>query len=729
MVLVVLARPIVTGATVGAVLSAASISGAQTLPQGNDRSGDPDIPTGMAYPEPHCYVDSAAGNDSASGQSEAEPWASLSPARSCGTVYLKKGSTFASLSARGQTISTYGTGDRPVIQSSVSLSGTTMLEGVKVDGSGRIGIMISGSGNVVSNCEIDGRSGSFELGFGVMGAGNLIIGNSVHHLSAQSGDSGDMNTSGGAEAYMIMGSNNEIAYNSASEAHGINETLGGEEGGCLEIVNGQAGSVIEDVYFHHNYCERSIGLWEGCSGNFQGTDKIQENHGIIRNVVLAYNLSVDAMWLYLIQPVNTDFDNVVFEHNTLIHTPANDSDFTQAARNSFGLQVTEDQGYTGTISPGNIIVRNNLFWVTNSSGGGTGFGAGGAMMQLPPDGDHYNNIYAGWSPSGTLGTGEIQIDDPGLSETFRLLEGSPAIDAGAAQAWQVWNDYDGNAVPLAAGRDIGAFEFCAGADCNTPSETPAEATGGAGGAPGDTTTGGSTPAAGGSTPGAGGAAPVAGTTPAAGGVPPSNPDEPLVGAGGTQVPATPGAGGTVTVTPAGAGGGATSPTTTGIAGASTTPAGSGAATPPTPGNGDQSSAPSGTSVVPGGTATPAEPDTSDPSGAAQGSASGSSGPSDTGPSDTGPSDTGNGVSGTPGGAAPGSSTEGVTADSNPGVEETSYVLPLDPNDDSGCGCRVTSSRTGNGGVPWRSPAGLLGAALLTLLGRRRAQRRAPSLAK
>ena len=54
-----------------------------------------------------------------------------------------------------------------------------------------------------------------ELGFGVMGEGNLIIGNSVHDLSGMTGDSGDMNSSGGAEAYMVMGSNNEIAYNSA----------------------------------------------------------------------------------------------------------------------------------------------------------------------------------------------------------------------------------------------------------------------------------------------------------------------------------------------------------------------------------------------------------------------------------------------------------------------------------------------------------------------------------
>ncbi len=467
---------VVSGAAAAAVLSA----GSWVLAQGADRSGDAKIPNEITYPEPHYYID-PAGNDSASGKSETEAWASLAPMRSVksGTVYLKKGGSWTgTLSVSGITISSYGTGDRPIVNGAATMQTKGILEGVKVDGKGRIGITISGSNNIVHDCEIDGRSGTFELGFGVMGTGNLIVGNTVHHLSAMSGDSGDMNTSGGSEAYMIMGSFNEIAYNSASEAHGINKTLGGEEGGCYEIVNGKADSTIENVYFHHNYCERSIGLWEGCSGNFQGTDKIQEHHGIIKNVVLAYNLSVDAMWLYLLQPVNTDFENVVFEHNTLVHTPANHADFVQAARDSFGLQVTSDQGYTSEpLKPGAIIVRNNIFWVTKGA-------TTGSFMGTLPASDHYNNLFANMNPGWTLGEGEKKVDDPGLTADYRLAAGSPAIDAASAKSWQLWTDYDGNTVPTGSAPDIGISELCAGADCRAAAPIPGTGGGATGGGAG-----------------------------------------------------------------------------------------------------------------------------------------------------------------------------------------------------------------------------------------------------
>jgi len=547
----------------GVILSAGLCWSTLAWAIGPDRSGDPDIPTDCTYPEPHYYVD-PAGNDSGAG-TEADPWATLGPVGSLrsGTAYLKRGGSWeGSLSVRGITVSVYDTGARPVVTPTaggtgfgggVSVSGNACLEGVMVNGSGSQGITISGSGNVVKDCEIDGRVGTYQLGFGVTGTGNLIIGNYVHHLSAMSGDSGDMNTSGGAEAYMVMGSNNEIAYNSASEAHGENATLGGEEGGCYEIVNGRASSTIEDVYFHHNYCERSVGLFEACSGNFQGTDKIQENHGIIKNVVLAYNLSVDAMWLYLLQPVNTDFYNMVFEHNTIIHTPKNDSDFVQAARNSFGLQVNQDAGYTGYLSEGSIIVRNNIFYVTAAGAGRVG----GAFMGDVPAADHYNNLFAGVRAGWTLGAGEVEVDDPGLTADYRLAQGSPAIDAGSNQAWQQWTDYDGNAVPLGAARDLGASEFCEGDSCQTPTATPetggapsTRGTGGASGGDTTTSTGGQTTATGGGPAATGGST---GTTTSTGG----------------QTTATGGSTGTTTST-----GGQT--TATGGSTGTTTPAGGGA---------------------------------------------------------------------------------------------------------------------------------------------------------
>lgn len=78
--------------------------------------------------------------------------------------------------------------------------------------------------------------------------------------------------------------NNEVAYNTAVNCWVPNETLNGAEGGCLEIIGNKAGQLIENAYSHHNYCERSVGLFEACAGNFtRDGQKIQLNHAVVRH--------------------------------------------------------------------------------------------------------------------------------------------------------------------------------------------------------------------------------------------------------------------------------------------------------------------------------------------------------------------------------------------------------------------------------------------------------------
>jgi len=447
------------------------------------------------------YVDSELGSEQNDGSSPDSPKQTLESVSGFGAryqaLYLKAGGTYptSGLSVSNATLTRYGDGQAPVVVATgegfgiVTASGGAVVDGIKVMGAnadvGGTGISVSGNDNEVRNCEIDGSGSGMMMGFGVMGTGNYIHHNNVHDLGVSISGS-EMGNSGGAEAYMILSSDNEIAYNIAYNCWSNNSTLGGAEGGCLEIVNREAGSTVSNVHFHHNYCERSVGLFEGCSGDFSGQDQIQLHHGIIRDSSVAYNVCVDAMWLYLLQPVNTDFVNLVFEHNTLVHTPAN-ADIPQQGASAFTLAV-EQETVGGTtygptpVQPGNITVRNNVFLVNGGSGMFNG---------TLPDGDHYNNLYAGvafpnnWTQHPTeivVGAAEAGVGDDG-----RLAAGSVAIDTGATEVLVAsWTDFDGNAVPQGAAPDIGAFEYCEGDSCQEPTEL---GTGGTGGASGTATGG------------------------------------------------------------------------------------------------------------------------------------------------------------------------------------------------------------------------------------------------
>jgi hypothetical protein len=452
-----LARPIVFGAALTAVLSASTLALAADY-----------------------YVDSVAGLDTNNGTSEATAWQSLSKvpggygSTAVNTIHLKHGSswTTSGLTVNNATYVTYGAGAKPVLtgtgtNSVISVQSNSVVDGLKVlmTGTGTTGIFVMGSGNTVRNCEVDGAGGILQLGFGVMGQNNLITGNYVHDLSGMTGDTGNMNTSGGAEAFMVMASNNEISFNSAVNCWGPNTTLGGFEGGCYEIVNGQAKAVVSNVSFHHNYCESSVGLFEASSGNFSGTDAIQDpaNHGQVNNITVAYNISVDAMWMYLLQPVNTDFQNVVFANNTNIHT---DRSWTLWGRNdSYTMAVTSDSTYPSYTAPaefatGQIIVRNNIF--VDAVAGHALYAFFSNMMA-----DHSNNIFvpanANVASSFTLDATEkkVNLADLAFGTDYRLTASSaPAIDQGVALGFA--EDIDHHPVPCGSAPDIGASEYCAG---------------------------------------------------------------------------------------------------------------------------------------------------------------------------------------------------------------------------------------------------------------------------
>jgi hypothetical protein len=446
------------------------------------------------------YFDSVGGSDTADGKTESTAKLTLKmPTGTGNIVHLKHGSSWTmSLNASNVTVTTYGDGARPIINGSVSVS-NSLVEGLKILNITGNGMNVQG-GSTVQDCDIDGTNcTSVGIGMGVMGTGNKIYNNIVQHYH-NSVSGGQMDNSGGAEGIMVMASNNEVAWNSVLDLQGPNATLGGFEGGCYEIVNGKAKSTISNVSFHHNYCEKSVGLWEASSGDFSASGgAIQDpaNHGIVENVTVSYNVSVDAMWMFLLQPVNTDFKNLVFSNNTIIHTP-NTMVWFDASHTAMGMDV---HTYTNTavgdggttfdtdtpyykkgagFQPGTVIVKNNIF-VDNIST------TTRYMMFMTNLTDHFNDIFVPSKASLgslTLGATEQKIDLASLAfaSDWRLTSAStPAIDKGvtvdmttngsvAATAvdptifTNAFNqDYDKHAVPCGTAPDIGASEYCSGA--------------------------------------------------------------------------------------------------------------------------------------------------------------------------------------------------------------------------------------------------------------------------
>lgn len=463
------------------------------------------------------YYISKTGKDSNAGTSPEQAWATVAnvPKDKPSAVYFEKGGTFSAAgapaigrdgpaafnAAKGSVWSSYGDGEkRPILAATektagkatgavLSPGGDTLISGLNVTGKANFGILLMSDENIVQDCEIDGTiAGSMiQLGFSVRGKNNKIVGNYIHSLHEVILDSGSVNTSGGAEAIVVNGSGHEVAYNTIVDCWVENKTLGGAEGGCLEIIARTPGEVVENITFHHNHCERSVGLFEACAGNFAGTgERIQEHHAVVRNTTLAYNVVIDAMWLYLLQTANTDMDHLTFEHNTLVHGPKNtdipqqgaagfgnfyDTDMWVSAGgmtpapktcstaadcgNAFAVCVGGNCAYQTKPQPGQILVRNNLFVVLP--------GATAATMRLPPGPDDViNNIFSSKAPQGvTASAGKvIVVLDAGLVDTFRLSATSPAIDKGGKESIKPWVDYDGHTVPCGGAPDVGAVEYC-----------------------------------------------------------------------------------------------------------------------------------------------------------------------------------------------------------------------------------------------------------------------------
>jgi hypothetical protein len=421
------------------------------------------------------YIDNDKGSDNNDGSSPEKAWKSVTKIKSAtsgSVVSLKRGSvwqTSGAISVNNLTVRPYGEGPRPVVNgtnivvpqslATIVLTGKAVLDAVKVTSDSGFGAYINGDNNEIRNVEVDGSGTAALMGIGILGDNNKVMGCYVHDLTVNTGDTGDVNSSGGAEGIVSFGGDHiEAAYNTVARAHCANKTLGGDEGGCTEIImNPQFGLTMTDIKYHHNLCVDTVGLFEACQGTGQAGFDPTKNPGTITDVTVAYNVVVDSKWMYLLQIVNTIHKNVVFEHNSIIHGPRNNTQWSTDAMSHYymwGMMFSASNGtsVSDSLTADQLIVRNNLFTEPYSK----------ENLFIGVTSGHNNNLF---SPSTaklesrwTLAATEKKVDDVGLVDVFNLTATSPAVDKASTEGLYT-TDFYGNA-PCGSAPDIGAVEYC-----------------------------------------------------------------------------------------------------------------------------------------------------------------------------------------------------------------------------------------------------------------------------
>jgi hypothetical protein len=189
------------------------------------------------------YFIDPAGDNSAPGTSAGQPWAdlaNLSRLEAGDTVNFRAGGAWqlsGGIEISNVTFQAYGDGPGPRIEgvnieqwdtATIKLQDNAIVEGLTVTADGWFGFYRMGDNNVLRNCEIDGTNTRMVIAVGNMGSNNVITGNYAHDLDASTGDTGDPNSSGGAEGFVVFGGRNvEVSYNRGVRLAGVNETLGG----------------------------------------------------------------------------------------------------------------------------------------------------------------------------------------------------------------------------------------------------------------------------------------------------------------------------------------------------------------------------------------------------------------------------------------------------------------------------------------------------------------------
>lgn len=146
--------------------------------------------------------------------------------------------------------------------------------------------------------------------------------------------------------------------------------------------------------------------------------------------------------------ISGNVDGLTFENN--VFEPSTDSGFQGTAY--FSLMLTENVR--------NVVLRNNSFamaWVFNRGtlGNAKVVGNLGANEDGCDAQTYSHNV---WTTGAVCDPTDRRAGNPGWDSTYRLIAGSPAIDAADPHDFPP-TDHDGRPRPYGAAPDAGAFEW------------------------------------------------------------------------------------------------------------------------------------------------------------------------------------------------------------------------------------------------------------------------------
>ncbi|MGH2771536.1 MAG: right-handed parallel beta-helix repeat-containing protein [Actinomycetota bacterium] len=392
-------------------------------------------PAGRTY-----YVDAVAGNDAASGLSEAMAWRTAGRAGSAevtpgDSVLFKRGQTFSgemTISSSGSasarvTFGTYGTGTAPVItggSSCVVVSGSFVaLRGFRLENCSWAGVDLAGGGNLIEENVISNNVAGVAVrptsADNSIVRNQLLSNNKMSRLTAGSADDDS-----GAFGILINGDRNEVAFNTISGSDAFSYDYG-RDGSAVEIYGGR------DNHVHHNRAADNDTFAELGDARASGN-------------VFAYNVVTSVL---------ADSIFLVTRGSASSFGPVTG---TTAANNTVVLSGSRSQGFVCHAGCDATILkmRNNVIEAVWKAGY-----ADGAF-------DEENNVFWGGQAQFQMSSSAV-FADPLFSDRtkgdFRLAFSSPGVDRGSDAGYAV--DFNGLPVPIDGNRDgvkapdSGAYEF------------------------------------------------------------------------------------------------------------------------------------------------------------------------------------------------------------------------------------------------------------------------------